>query len=179
LGKDLAKFHPGDRQETKDPMGAMFYGRPFCDGKERGSKVEIARRGRGSKLMVVADGQGIPLAVSFHSAAPHEQVLIRETIKHLPGKPERLIGDKAYDSNCLREDFRNQGIELIAPARSFRIKKVQDGRSLRRNQHRWKIERTIAWIARYRRLTVRWETNHKMYQAFVHIACALITYRYL
>ena len=129
--------------------------------------------------MVVADGKGIPLAISLHSAAPHEQTLIGTTLQSLTGKPERLIGDKAYDSNRLRADFRQRGIELIAPPRNFRIKKVQDGRSLRRNRHRWKIERTLSWLGNYRRLVTRWETNDKMYQAFVHIACALITCRYL
>ena len=119
------------------------------------------------------------MAVSLHSAAPHEQMLIRTTLERLPGHPKRLIGDKAYDSNRLREDFQQREIELIAPARNGRIKKVQDGRSLRRNRHRWKIERTFSWLSHYRRLVVRWETNDKMYQAFVHIACALITCRYL
>lgn len=100
-------------------------------------------------------------------------------MKHLPGTPKRLIGDKAYDSNHLRAQFLERGIELIAPARKFRVKEVQDGRALRRYQHRWKVERTLSWLSHYRRLVIRWERKPKMYQAFVHIACALITCRYL
>ena len=129
--------------------------------------------------MVVADGKGIPLAVSLHGAGPHEQISIQTTIQKLPRKPERLIGDKAYDSKRLRADLKSRGIDLIVAPRDCTSKKVQDGRSLRRNRHRWKIERTMSWLGNFRRLVVRWETNDKMYQAFVHIACALITYRYL
>jgi len=101
--------------------------------------------------------------------------LIDKTIDQLGKKPKRLIGDKAYDSDKLREDLKKQGIELIAPPRKNKRKKLQDGRALRRYKRRWKIERTIAWLGNYRRLVTRWERNDKMYQAFLHIACALIT----
>jgi len=117
--------------------------------------------------------------VSLHGAGPHEQMLIQTTLERLLRKPERLIGDKAYDSKRLRADFKNRGINLIVPPRDCTSKKVQDGRALRRNRHRWKIERTMSWLGHYRRLVIRWEVNPKMYQAFVHIACALITCRYL
>jgi len=129
--------------------------------------------------MVVADGKGIPLAVSLHGAGPHEQISIQTTIQKLSCNPARLLGDKAYDSKRLRADLKSRGINLIVPPRDCTSKKVQDGRALRRNRHRWKIERTMSWLGNYRRLVMRWEVNPKMYQAFVHIACALITCRYL
>ena len=48
-------------------------------------------------------------------------------------KPERLVGDKAYDSDPLDETLKEQGIEMIAPHRNNRKKrKTQDGRKLRR-----------------------------------------------
>lgn len=126
--------------------------------------------------MVVADGRGIPLGVSLASASPHEVKVIDKTIEQLGKKPERLIGDKAYDSDHLRSELGKQGIELVAPHRENRRRpKTQDGRALRRYKRRWKIERTIAWLGNYRRLVTRWEHNDRMYQAFLHIACALIT----
>jgi len=52
-----------------------------------------------------------------------------------------LIGDKAYDSDPLDERLRAEGIELIAPHKTNRVKPAtQDGRKLRRYQRRWKIE---------------------------------------
>jgi len=154
----------------------VFYGRQFCLGKKRGPKVGKTKRGKGSKVMVVADGKGIPLGVSLASASPHEVKVIDKTIEQLGKKPERLIGDKAYDSDEFREELKKEGIELVAPHRENRRKpKTQDGRALRRYKRRWKIERTIAWLGNYRRLVTRWERSDKMYQAFLHIACALIT----
>jgi transposase len=125
--------------------------------------------------MVVGDGKSIPLAVSLAFARPHEVKVIDKMIDQLGKKPEHLIGDKAYDSDEFRRKLKRRGIELVAPPRKNRTKILQDGRALRRYRRRWKIERTIAWFGNYRRLITRWEHNDKMYQAFLHIACALIT----
>ena len=41
--------------------------------------------------------------------------------------PENLVGDNAYDSDKLDTELRQYGIEVIAPHRSNRKKKTQDG----------------------------------------------------
>jgi transposase len=66
--------------------------------------------------------------------------------------PERLIGDKAYDSDALDQTLADDyGIEMISPNRSNRKQKTQDGRPLRRYGRRWKIERVFAWMQNYRK----------------------------
>ena len=69
--------------------------------------------------------------------------------------PENLVGDNAYDSDKLDAELRQYGIELIAPHRSNRKNKTQDGRRLRRYRRRWKVERLFAWLQNFRRLVVR------------------------
>jgi transposase len=101
--------------------------------------------------------------------------LADKPLAQLGRKPEHLIADKAYDSDKFREKLKRRGIELVAPPRKNKKQKLQDGRALRRYKRRWKIERTIAWLGNYRRLVTRWEHNDRIYQAFLHIACALIT----
>ncbi|MCP3368689.1 transposase [Bradyrhizobium cajani] len=65
----------------------------------------------------------------------------------IEAKPEHLIGDRAYDSDALDEELRSQGIEMIAPHRSNRVRSLtQDGRRLRRYARRWLVERFFAWI---------------------------------
>lgn len=66
--------------------------------------------------------------------------------------PERLIGDKACDSDSLDQQMKEYGIAMISPNRSNRKRKTQDGRPLRRYRRRWKIERLFAWMQNYRRL---------------------------
>jgi len=92
--------------------------------------------------------------------------------------PEKLIGDKAYDSDPMDEKLENDyGIELIAPNRSNRIKQTQDKRKLRRYKRRWKIERLNAWLQNFRRVVVRWDYKAENFMAFVLIACIIIVCR--
>jgi transposase len=44
---------------------------------------------------------------------------------------------------------------------------------------RWVVERTHAWLHRYRRLTVRYERRDDVHQAFLTLACVLIWWNYL
>ena len=94
--------------------------------------------------------------------------------------PERLIYDKAADSDPLRARLARRGIELICPHRKNRTKApTQDGRALRRYKRRWTVERTFSWWGNFRRLVVRWEYHIEMYQAFINVACLLIVLRQL
>jgi transposase len=100
--------------------------------------------------------------------------------RHVAALPQRLIGDKAYDSDPLDARLARQGIELIAPHKCNRVKpKTQDGRALRRYHRRWKIERLFAWLGNYRRLVVRYERHIENFHALVQLACCLILLRRL
>ena len=134
--------------------------------------------------MVVVDGQGIPLGSRVLEASPAEVTLVEHTLNAVAPKQRRkivrLIADRAYDSDPLRRHLAAQKIELICPHRTGRKKKpTQDGRPLRRYRHRWKIERTFAWLGNFRRLVVRYERNPDLYLAFFQLACAIITLRHL
>lgn len=132
--------------------------------------------------MAIADSHGLPLAVGVTSAAPHESKLVEQTLRqrHVEKLPERMIGDRGYDSDPLDERLRREhGIELIAPHRRNRRKRTQDGRPLRRYLRRWKIERLFAWLKNYRRLTSRWERYAVNFLGMVQLGCALILLRHL
>jgi putative transposase len=43
---------------------------------------------------------------------------------------------------------------------------------------RWVVERTFSWLNRFRRLLIRWEKKSENYLSFLHLACAIITYRH-
>ncbi len=140
------------------------------------------KRGKGTKLVALADASGLPLSVRAASASPHEVTLVGETIdaRFVSEKPERLIGDRAYDSDPLDETLAGRGIEMIAPHRRNRKKpKTQDGRKLRRYKRRWKIERLFTWLHNFRRLVVRYERRVENYLGFVRLGCIVILLRRL
>lgn len=98
----------------------------------------------------------------------------------IPEKPVRLIADKAYDSDPLREKLLAEDIVLLSPHREGRSKPAfNDRRWLRRYRKRWKIERLFAWLHNFRRVVVRYEYHAANYLAFLHLACALILLRHL
>ena len=43
----------------------------------------------------------------------------------------------------------------------------------------WVVERTLAWLNRYRRLKVRYERRADVHQAFLGLGCALICWNHL
>ena len=92
------------------------------------------KRGKGTKLMALADRSGLPrLAVHAASASPHEVTLVEATLaaSFLGEEPQRSIGDRAYDADPLDAALQERGIEMIAPHRRNRKKpETQDGRKL-------------------------------------------------
>lgn len=130
--------------------------------------------------MLVADGKGNPIGITIESASPHEVKLAVDAIENVQtkGRPERVIGDKAYTSKKLRSELADEGIELIAPDKENAKHKMQDGRKLRRYRRRWKVERVFAWLQNFRRLTVRWEYKAENYLGFLVLACAFLLLRH-
>ena len=137
------------------------------------------KRGKGSKIMAMADRHGLPIAVDVASASPHEIKLVNSTLKarFLKESPQRLIGDKAFDSDGLRADLAKDGIQLITRQRRNRRVKTQDGRSLRRYCRRWKVERLFAWLQNFRRLITRHEHEVANFLGFVQLGCIVILLR--
>jgi hypothetical protein len=119
------------------------------------------------------------VALTINSANPHEVKLVEQTLdaRFVDSLPERLIGDNAYDSDALDATWAAHGLEVIAPHRSNRKNKTQDGRPLRRKKRRWKVERFFGWLPAFRRVLIRWEVKAQNYLGFVHLACVLILLR--
>ena len=130
--------------------------------------------------MAMADASGLPLSVHTESASPHEVRLVRETLvqSFTSEPPERLIGDRAYDSDPLDEELLELGIEMIAPHKSNQVKAAtQDGRELRHYKRRWKVERLFAWLGNFRRIATRFDYHDANYLGFVHLGCIKILLR--
>jgi IS5 family transposase len=87
-------------------------------------------------------------------------------------RPAKLHADKGYDYDRCRRACRKRG---VIP----RIARRGVESSERQGRHRWVIERTLAWFARFRRLTVRYERRLDILLGFHHLAAALICLRFV
>jgi IS5 family transposase len=125
------------------------------------------------------------LAVSLSAANTHDSLLREQVIDAVPAiigprgrpgrprkRPTKLHADKGYDFPRCRQALRRRGI-------SPRIARRGVESSQRLSRHRWKVERTLAWLVGHRRLTVRYERRADLLQGLLHLACALLCLRSL
>ncbi len=150
----------------------------FVKAKGGGDGIGCTKAGKGVKIMVLVDARGLPVSIDTTSASPHECTLVQQLFDFMLTQetPQRVIGDRAYDSDKLDTELAEEGIEMIAPHRRNRRPEnvTQDGRALRRYTRRWTVERTIAWIQNYRRLCIRWEKTTVMFQGYLHFGCTML-----
>ena len=183
-GQHLDRHRPRSQRARWIGSPRVLHRRNVRSGEKRGHRVGPTKRGKGTKIMAIADSHGLPVSICTESASPAEVTLVQRTVenKFVTGRPERLIGDKAYDSDPLDKQMKSEfGIEVIAPHRQNRRadRKTQDGRPLRRFRRRWKVERLFAWMFNFRRLVVRYEYHIENFMGLIHLACAVILLRHL
>src|SRR5579863_952789 len=107
----------------KAESGRSVRGCHFRERQKGGFAIGPTRRGKGTKIVAIAAANGLPLAVTVESASPAECRLVEAVLAgcFLDQLPERLIGDKAYDSDALDQTLHEEyGIEMIAPNRGNR-----------------------------------------------------------
>lgn len=137
------------------------------------------KRDKGSKLLAVADRTGLSIAAGMGSASSHEVTLVEATLdeRFIADLPERLIGDRTYDSDQFAASLADKGIEMNSPHKTkSRKAKTQDSRSLRRNRRRWLVERLFAWLQNFRRLITRHEYKMQNYRALIISVALSFTY---
>lgn len=130
----------------------------------------------------MVDRKGVPLTVKLTAANVHDSMVFEELVDgigpiNLPRgrprkRPEKLHADKAYDAKRCREALGRRGIKV-------RIARKGVESSDRLGRHRWVVERTLAWLAKYRRLTIRYERRDDIHEAFLSLGCSLICLNYL
>lgn len=104
---------------------------------KRGAGIGRTKRGKGTQLMLVADGRGGALGVRIGRASPAAVTLIQPTVNQVavprsgPSRAraelQRVIYEKAADSDALRLPLKTRGIESICPYQSNRKKACTTG----------------------------------------------------
>ncbi len=131
---------------------------------------------------MLCEARGIPLVVDVSAANTHDTTTLRDMVESIPAvrsrrgprrrKPGKLRADKGYDCDPHRRWLRTQN---IVP----RIARRGVEGSTRLGRHRWKIERTIAWLTGYRRLNIRYERDSNHFRAFLQLGAAITCYKIL
>jgi transposase len=130
----------------------------------------------------VVDRAGIPLAALLSGANRHDSVVFEVLLDAIPPirtpagrrrkRPAKLHADKGYDIPRCRQALTRRRIQV-------RIARKGVDSSERLGRHRWVVERTLAWLNRFRRLTVRYERRADIHHAFLTLGCCLICFNAL
>ncbi len=137
----------------------------------------------GTKRHLIVDAGGVPLGVLVSAANVHDSRMFEALLGSIPPvrrtragrprtRPQKLHADKAYDIPRCRRHLHHRGIRC-----RIARKGMEAGKRLGR--HRWVVERTLAWISRFRRMTIRYERRADIHLALLRLACSLICARRL
>jgi transposase len=174
-------------------LGAIDWSRASLDsasvrakrGGEHTGPNPTDRGKPGSTYHVLVDRRGVPLAAELSAAHVHYSKLLEPVVDAVdpirrptgqPGRPRKrpakLHADKGYDFPAKRRALRRRGI-------TPRIARRGVESSERLGRFRWVVERTLAWVLGFRKLTIRYDRHAATVNALLHLACALICLRYL
>jgi putative transposase len=137
----------------------------------------------GTKRSLLTDGGGVPVGLAVEGANRNDFKLVRETIESIPverpeptaDKPQGMCLDKGYDYDEVRDLLTEFGFTAHIRARGEEAKALKQDAGFK--ARRWVVERAHSWMNRFRRVLIRWDKKVRNYLAFLHLACAYITFR--
>ena len=132
---------------------------------------------------MLTDGGGVPIGLAVEGANRNDFKMVQETLTSIPverpmptpEKPQGMCLDKGDDFDEGRELLATFGFTAHIRARGEEAQAIT--REAGYKARRWVVERTHSGMNRFRGVLVRWDKKVNNYLAFLHLACAYITYR--
>lgn len=163
-----------DSKSCPAPLGGEETGRNPTDRGKQGSKIHL-----------LVDERGAPLALHVTGANAHDKWsaddLVVSIVIERPDPEEveqHLCADKGYDYEDVHQVVaEEQYIAHIKHRRRRNEPEVEEcpiPGELRYPARRWVVERTLGWLAKRRSLRVRWCKKCENWMALVQFACAHI-----
>jgi transposase len=177
----LERLHQADKVDWERALVDSSSVRATQGGEGSGPNP-TDRAKKGSKHHVLSDAQGLPLAQRTTAANIPDIKQLEPLVEAVPpvrgkkGRPRRrpnkVQGDRAYDSQPHRERLKQKGIQPVLAKR-----RTPHGSGL--GKQRWPVERLLSWLHQPRRLRIRDERLPLIHQAFLNIAAAMICFHAL
>ena len=151
----LRKAAGRDRSRPASPASTASRSRPPGGGQEVGT--DGGKKVRGRKRHIVVDTMGLLLAVVVTAANVDDAKAAQQLFAQMPSKDfyrlEVVQADNKYHSPELDRWLRvhHRGYEVVVVSREPGERRFVPLRS------RWVVERTFAWLGRYRRLSKDYE----------------------
>ena len=124
----------------------------------------------------------MPLAVKLTGANRHDVTQLLPLVEAIPPvrgvpgaplrKPERVMGDRGYDS-----DPHRMRLSARAIATEIARRNTPHGSGL--GVFRWYVEQSLSLMHQFKRLRVRDDRDDQVHEAFMTLACAIMCWRRL
>jgi transposase len=164
------KWQSVDSMMSPSPLGGSKTGKNPTDRAKLGSKVHL-----------LVDERGAPLAIFITGANEHDKWSADDLIVHIvakrPNSEQHFCADKGYDY---------EDVHVYVGLKNY-IAHIKHRR--RRNEpkdqcpipgeksfpaRRWVVERTFSWLSKRRSIATRWCKKPENWLAFVQMACSQI-----
>jgi transposase len=150
-----------DASFIKNVFGRELIGRNHTDRGRNATKVSL-----------LTDLRGIPLAVTYQKPNQHDSLSLRHLLttaqRHFPHKisaHQEIYADKAYDSQTCRQICSEHGLDGKIPKRRT---------SDRLGSLRYIIEVTFGRLDRFRRIILRYDSTIHAFKSFHSLACCCL-----
>ena len=185
LMRQLAKFYAKKRNIKWKWQAIDSKSCPAPLGGESSGRNPTDRGKQGSKIHLLVDKRGAPLAVVITGANRHDITaaldLVVSVVVERPDRKQHLCADKAYDSADIREfvTFKGYTPHIKSNPRNSKQQEVSDSKGPAATSYsarRWVVERTLSWLAKRRSIRTRWSKKTANWLALVQFACAHILF---
>jgi putative transposase len=160
-----------DSRACAAPLGGSDTGKNPTDRAKLGSKIHL-----------LVDQRGAPLAIDISGANQHDKWSVSDLVFHVavkrPGSEQHFCADKGYDYDDVRQVLEREGYIPHIKRKRRRGEPWPDPYpvpgELQFPARRWVVERTLSWLAKRRSVRTRWCKKGSNWLAFVQFACASI-----
>jgi len=160
--------------------------RPAPLGGSQTGKNPTDRGKSGSKIHILVDEKGAPLALHITAANEHDKWSADDLLTGIViGRPDpeeveqHLCADKGYDFEDVHEAVA-EGYYVSHIKHRRRRNEPKEELSIpddrRHPARRWVVERTIGWLGKRRSIRVRWSKKEENWMALIKFACAHILF---
>jgi transposase len=172
---DLFCIDGSSIRASRDAAGASPTDGPSSEPADHA--LGRSRGGFGTKIQLVCDGKGLPMAVTVTAGPRHESTQFEAVLGQVrvprPGgrprrRPKKRAGDKGYSSRRIRRYLRRRKIKAVIPTR--KDQKRLPGFEKATYRRRDVVERCIGWLKERRRLATRFEKLAEDFLAMVKLA---------
>ena len=138
---------------------------------ERNQAIGVSRGGCSTKIQAVIDSKGRPLNLIVTGGQVLDSQVIEEVL-NTANPPFAVSADKAYDSQTVRQQIKDEEALPVIPSRSTATKKAFCPKRIYRRRH--KTENYFCRIKDWWRVATRYDKIARNYLAAAAIVGALV-----